>query len=196
MNSWKRTGMAMLALTLVGGAFVAISCSQKPPPSATRDLPEPQPARDSSPEESGAQSAAPPSEPADATGPEPRDSARADVSPETDASANAGDVENPRPQPKIPDFLRIVQRTHDDKRASVRARIEKPRRLVLETDNVTRVRIDRRELGLPRSRSITIRIDGQGIEWTPRYDVVELKRTIDGVWSPVKPIKPVGPGKP
>ena len=102
----------------------------------------------------------------------------------------------PQPQPKIPDFLRIVQRTHDDKRASVLARIEKPRRLVLDTDNVTRVRIDRRELELPRNRSITIRIDGQGIEWTPRYDMVELERTAGGVWSPVKPIKPVATGKP
>lgn len=192
MNSRKRTGMVMVALALVGGVFVAISCNQKPPPSATRSSPGPQPARDLSPEESGA----PPSEPADATGPEPRDSSRADVSPETDENANAGDVEKPRPQPKIPDFLRIVRRTHDDKRASVRARIEKPRRLVLETDNVTRVRIDRRELELPRGRSITIRIDGQGIEWTPRYDVVELERTAGGVWSPVKPIKPLATGKP
>ena len=186
--------MAILTLALVGGALVAISCNRKPPPSATRNSPEPQFGRAGAGEKSEAPAAR--SENADVPGPEPRDSARVDVSPETDASANAGDVENPRPQPKIPDFLRIVQRTHDDKRASVRARIEKPRRLVLETDNVTRVRIDRRELGLPRSRSITIRIDGQGIEWTPRYDVVELKRTIDGVWSPVKPIKPVGPGKP
>ena len=184
----------VLALALVVGAFVAISCNRTPPPSATRNSPEPQPPRAGAGDEGNVP--APRSENADATGPEPRDSSRADVSPETDKDANARDVEESHPQPKIPDFLRIVQRTHDTKRASVRARIEKPRRLVLDTDNVTRVRIDRRELELPRGRSITIRIDGQGIEWTPRYDVVELERTAGGVWSPVKPIKPLATGKP
>ena len=185
----------MLALPLFGGVFVAISCGQKPSPSATRNLPGP---RDSSRAEAGEKSdaAAPRLYDAEVTGPEPRDSSRADVSPETAQDANPRDVEESHPQPKIPDFLRIVERMHDNKRASVRARIEKPRRLVLDTDNVTRVRIDRRELELPRGRSITIRIDGQGIEWTPRYDVVELERTAGGVWSPVKPIKPLATGKP
>jgi hypothetical protein len=97
---------------------------------------------------------------------------------------------------RIPEYLTVVERFEPLQRAVVRAQLEGQRRIIIETDNVARLRISRHKLDFAARRSIVLRIDGQGIEWTPRYDLVELERSRNGAWSPVRPIKPRAADKP
>jgi hypothetical protein len=89
-----------------------------------------------------------------------------------------------------PDYLVVVARYKEHERAKASARIEPGNRLVVETYNVRRLHIDREKLALDRRRSISLQLDGQGIEWTPRSSIVEFERSINGLWEPVKPNRP------
>lgn len=90
----------------------------------------------------------------------------------------------------LPDYLTVLERIHPGRLFKVDAELSGDRRLIIDTRNVKRIRLDRRRLDLTHNRSIALRIDEQGIEWTTRSAVVELQRANDGVWAPVKPIKP------
>ena len=94
------------------------------------------------------------------------------------------DMETPEePEPKTPRYLAIVEEIHPDRQASVRATVRSPTKLELETENVKRLRITREGLPLVQNRSIVLRIDGQGIEWTRHYVAVELERSSAGTWT-------------
>ena len=67
---------------------------------------------------------------------------------------------------------------------------EADRRLVIETRNVRRLRIDRQRAELSQRRSVALQIDGQGLEWLARSQVSEFERSVNGEWKPVKPVKP------
>jgi len=40
---------------------------------------------------------------------------------------------------------------------------------------------------LSRRRSISLQLDGQGLEWLAHSKVVEFERSMAGEWIPVKP---------
>ena len=116
----------------------------------------------------------------------PRDQATESVPP-------AIELETPEePEPRTPRYLEIVEPVHPDRDSKIRATIVSPTKLELETDNIKRLRITREGLPLARDRSIVLRIDGQGIEWTRKYLAVELERSSAGVWEVVRrrPVEP------
>jgi hypothetical protein len=88
-----------------------------------------------------------------------------------------------KPEPKTPRYLAIVEQVDADQDAKVQATIRPPTGLELETENVKRLRITREGLPLVQNRSIVLRIDGQGIEWTRHYVAVELERSSAGTWT-------------
>lgn len=133
----------------------------------------------------------PPAPPEEATSEQPdearpRHQATGSVPPEIDVEAPE------EPEPKTPRYLEIVEQVHLDRVPKVRATIVSPTKLELETDNIKRLRITREGLPLARNRSIVLRIDGQGIEWTRKYLAVELERSSAGVWEVVRrrPVEP------
>jgi|GEM_PF-3543500 len=89
-------------------------------------------------------------------------------------------------KPQTPPYLAVVERIQSDGEARISATIDKPRKLVLDTDNVKRIQITREGLPFPRDRSIVLRVDGQGIEWTRQYFTVVLERSSTGVWEVVR----------
>lgn len=92
----------------------------------------------------------------------------------------------PPTQPELPDYVHILERFHASEPIQLQAEIAAPHRLVIETRNVRRIRIDRHKLPMSRHRSIILRLDGQGIEWTPKSTTTIFERSINGVWMPVK----------
>jgi hypothetical protein len=90
-------------------------------------------------------------------------------------------------EPETPDYLTILDRFNSRERASASARVEPGNRLVIDTRNVRRLRIERRELPLDARRTIVLQLDGQGIEWLAKSRVVEFERSPNGEWMPVKP---------
>lgn len=69
--------------------------------------------------------------------------------------------------------------------AAVDAQLQAPRALVLDTTNVRRFRITRRNLPIAPGGSIALRVDGQVFEWTTRRAVLELAYTPSGGWRVV-----------
>lgn len=106
-----------------------------------------------------------------------------------------GDVPEPQPataqeqpaEPELPKYLKVTSLYDRKQAADVRIRIEPGNRLILDTRNVQRIRIDRSALPLQPDRSIVLRLDGQGIEWRADSQVTEFERSANGDWSPVKP---------
>jgi type IV secretory pathway VirB10-like protein len=124
--------------------------------------------------------------------PEQPDEARAPAQ-ATESAPPEIELETPEePEPTTPRYLAIVEQVRPDQDATVRPTIVSPTKLELETDNVKRLRITREGLPLARNRSIVLRIDGQGIEWTPNYLAVELERSSAGIWEVVRrrPVEP------
>jgi hypothetical protein len=112
------------------------------------------------------------------------------------AVATPPPVAEPAPTPppaaeqKPPDYITVIERFEPQQRAAVEARREDGNRLVIDTRNVRRMRIDRTRAELNLRRSVALQIDGQGLEWLPKSDVTEFERSVNGAWTPVKPVKP------
>lgn len=79
--------------------------------------------------------------------------------------------------------MTIVERFEGDQPARVTGGVSAGR-VVLDTDNVRVLRIDRRKLPFARNRSVPLLLDGQGIEMTGKSDLVELIRSRNGQWTP------------
>lgn len=139
---------------------------------------------------------------AEAERPEPPSAQNADDT-KTGAKASRGEaaeavaptieMEQPeRPEPRTPRYLSIVEEINVARPAKVHATVAAPSTLELTTENVRRIRVTREGLPLARDRSIVLRIDGQGIEWTRKYIAVELERSPAGAWTVVRrrPLKP------
>ena len=90
-------------------------------------------------------------------------------------------------EPEIPDYVTIVERFMASNRAAAEVRVEAGNRLVIDTHNVRRLHIDRDRVPLNRRRSISLQLDGQGLEWLVHSKVVEFQRSMAGEWTPVKP---------
>jgi hypothetical protein len=88
--------------------------------------------------------------------------------------------------PTPPPYLHVLETARRDRRATVDARVEPPATLRVATQNVRRLRIDRDRLPLPTTGSVELRIDGQGFEWTSRYDIIDLELSPSGTWKVVE----------
>jgi hypothetical protein len=90
-------------------------------------------------------------------------------------------------EPEPPDYVTIVARFISSNRAAAEVQVEAGNRLVIDTHNVRRLHIDRDRVPLNRRRSISLQLDGQGLEWLAHSKVVEFERSMAGEWIPVKP---------
>jgi hypothetical protein len=96
------------------------------------------------------------------------------------------------PLPQLPPYLEIV-----DSLAGVTPKIDStltsPNAIDLTTAGVRRIRLLRSQWPRRVTTSIAVRIDGQGIEWTGKRDVLELERSDNGDWAIRSPATPVRP---
>jgi hypothetical protein len=99
-------------------------------------------------------------------------------------------------EPELPEYLTIVSRFDPHERATAAARIAPGNRLVIETRNVKRLRVDRDKVPLNLRRSIALELDTQGIEWLARSTAEEFERSVNGEWTAVKPEQAGKPRKP
>jgi hypothetical protein len=90
-------------------------------------------------------------------------------------------------EPEIPDYVTIVQRYNPQQRATVEVRPEPGNRLSIDTHNVRRLHIDHNRVPLNLRRSISLQLDGQGLEWLSSSTVSDFERSTNGVWAPAKP---------
>ncbi len=90
-------------------------------------------------------------------------------------------------EPEIPDYVTILERYNPQQRATITVRPEPGNRLSIDTHNVRRLHIDRDRIPLNRRRSVSLQLDGQGVEWLANSKVEEFERSANGVWAPVKP---------
>ncbi len=100
------------------------------------------------------------------------------------------------PPPEVPDleapeYVTVLERYDPGAPAQVIGGTETGSRIVLETHNVRRLRIDRARAGTYLDRSVALRLDGQGIKWLANSETTEFERSPNGIWSPVPPPKPV-----
>lgn len=107
--------------------------------------------------------------------------------PATEEQDAAARPETAQPDPDLPNYLAIVSRVDPRQVAQIEVLSAAGHRLALDTRNVGRLRIDRQRLPLRRDRSIALILDGQGFEWRADSKVIEFERSINGVWTPVKP---------
>jgi hypothetical protein len=91
----------------------------------------------------------------------------------------------PAEPPKSSDFVTVLERYRTDSSFATNSQVEPPRRLRVDTDNVRRLRIDRRRVPLTRDGSLSLVLDGQGFEWGERTTVLTLERTPAGAWTVV-----------
>ena len=89
-------------------------------------------------------------------------------------------------QPKIPDYVTVLERIEGDSPVRVSGRVTDTSRLIIDTRNVRRMRISRSKLAFARGRSIPLEIDGKVFELRAGTAVVEMERSRNGEWSPVK----------
>lgn len=87
------------------------------------------------------------------------------------------------PTPELPEYLRIVERIDATRPVRVDAATRASGVLALSTANVKRLRLERRLLPMNTARSVAVRVDGQAIEWTARYEWIELERSSVGQWT-------------
>ncbi len=115
------------------------------------------------------------------------------VAPEPMPAQEPPIAEEPRtPDLQTPDYVAVLERFDPSAPARVTGQAEGSR-IVLDTRNVRRLRIDRQRSGTYLDRSVALQLDGQGIKWLPRSDVFEFERSPNGTWSPVEAQKPVRP---
>ncbi len=89
-------------------------------------------------------------------------------------------------EPEVPDYVTIIARYNPQQRATVEVRTEAGNRLAIDTHNVRRLHIDRSRIPLNIRRSISLQLDGQGLEWVSGSKVEEFERSVNGVWMPAK----------
>ncbi len=174
----RRNRLALLAAGLL--AFALAGCESpsprapaSPPPQPTTQSPPPAPAEQRPAEvRPAAQPPAPSRLPAQ--GDPPVVSA-----PQPDAPPAPPSPEEP------PKYVRILERERSDASASLDATARGNAVVRLETNNVKRLRLIRDELPFRATRSVAVRIDQQGIEWSPRHAWIELERSRSGEWTVV-----------
>jgi hypothetical protein len=129
----------------------------------------------------------PPQEPA-ATEADHGDDRPPGAEPAPDAEPDEEDgAAPPRPPASTwPAYVSLLGKLDADRPASVTATAETQRSLSLATRNVGRFRIRRDGTSLRYGINVILRIDGQPLEWTARYEALVLERSRNGVWEVVK----------
>lgn len=104
------------------------------------------------------------------------------------ASQPAASLDAPRAaEPELPEYVTIVRLWNLEEPTQARVQTEGDERLIIETENVRRIRIARELLPLSRHRSIALLLDGQPFEWTVGSKVSEFEQNGSGVWHAVQP---------
>lgn len=124
----------------------------------------------------------------------PDQTSETSTAPEPDPSTDPGAPARPGSksqdetveQPKIPDYVTILERIEGGSPVRVSGRVTDTSRLIIDTRNVRRMRISRSKLTFARSRSIPLEIDGQVFELRATTGTVEMERSRNGEWSKVK----------
>lgn len=157
-----------LALAALCGFFLC-AC-ETPPPAGARGptATPPNTAEPASPEEPARQG-------------EPADDGSPPIAPSDEAPAV------PPIEAERPPYLTVTGVFVSDEPPRVREVRRAGRRLELDTYNVRRLRIDRAQLEADRRQSITLILDGQGMEWHAASPIDEFERSRNGVWGPVRP---------
>ncbi len=93
-----------------------------------------------------------------------------------------GAITRPSP-PAWPTYVSLLAKLEDGEPASMTVTAETQRSLSLTTRNVSRFRIQRDGSPLSYGTNVILRIDGQGLEWTGRYEALVLERSRNGVWE-------------
>lgn len=166
-------------LVLCLAAVMFVGCDSAPPPAGRvpQSSPATEPGRPATPEKPAARVPAmtPPA-------------ASAPTTTQPPASMPAA-TQPAAPEPELPDYVEILERFDPQRPASVTVHTETGNRLVVLTRNVRRMRIDRERVPLDRRRSISLQLDGQGMEWLARSPVDEFIRSVNGPWDVAKPDK-------
>jgi hypothetical protein len=178
--------LALLIVAILTALLVA-GCESRPPQGVNAT----QPRTVGEDQARADELAGPPSEqraqPGESSTPASRPSARAGSGETTEIGGETPSAaKTVEPEPRLPDYLKILERFDDRARVEVHVRLEPPVKLEIQTDNVKRLRITRVGLPLVRGRSTVLRIDEQVFEWPQRSEVVELERSPNGVWMSVK----------
>jgi hypothetical protein len=84
---------------------------------------------------------------------------------------------------ELPPYIQVLERFRPLEPATVHIDSSSPQRLVIDTSNVRRIWIDRERAQLALNRSVVLRLDGQGIEWTADSRTREFERSKNGVWE-------------
>lgn len=104
-------------------------------------------------------------------------------------SEPSGTVRNEKP--RLPDYIRVLAPADRTRGTDVSASLPESGVINLQTANVRRLQLTREALPFASAGSIAVRIDGQGIEWQPRYPVLELELLQNGSWEIVRrPARP------
>lgn len=81
-------------------------------------------------------------------------------------------------------WLRIETIEKSGEPASATGTVVKPRKLIITTKNVGRIRIDLPKAGMPSNKRVLLQIDDQGIEITGRRGPIGyFERSKNGAWS-------------
>jgi cytoskeletal protein RodZ len=170
-------GVAVCAL-LCG--FVLVCCARSPTPGVSATVPR---AADSGETAETEESVSAP--PANVATEQPETTPPGQET--ADATAPSIEIDVPEePKPELPRYLEIIEEIDPAREPSIEATVAPPQKLELNTRNVKLLRLTREGLPLTRNRSIVLQIDGQGIEWTPKYVAVELERSPAGAWTVVR----------
>lgn len=161
-------GCGLAAAALCG--FFLCAC-ETPPPAGARGPTTPPP--------TDAAGAASPGEPASQT--QPAEDGFTPTAPSGEAPAV------PPIEAESPPYLTVTGVFVSDEPPRVREVRRAGQRLELDTYNVRRLRIDRAQLEANRRQSITLVLDGQGMEWHAASPIDEFERSRNGVWGPVRP---------
>jgi hypothetical protein len=167
---------------MVGLLAALVSCQN---PSRGGSAPSPQPPPAAPPAPGTATQPAPASQPAP-TPPSPQVATSAPAEPPASPHAPGPEAQTQ----ELPDYIEVLERYHPAEAARVSVQLDSPRRLIIDTQNVRRLRIDRNKLPLSKRGHIILRLDEQGIEWRAGSSTDEFERSVNGDWTPVKQRQP------
>lgn len=106
--------------------------------------------------------------------------------PGSDVDTKEGADSAPRRESVWPPYVSLLGKLQADDPASITTTSETQRSLSLTTRNVSRFQVRRDSSPLRHGINVILRIDGQALEWTGRYEALVLERSRNGVWEVVE----------
>lgn len=111
----------------------------------------------------------------------PQPTSRPSSGPATTQSTATTKPADDADDPKLPPFIKILERSGTGP-ARIEVIVDGDQRITLKTTNVAKFRITRKESPLAKDRSVALRIDTVGVEWTRARQTLILQRTSTGDW--------------